>query len=133
MNAAHVPHGHPSSTPYRVVDGADAFLAFVEAAFGGRVLLRRHAEGRVAHAEVSIEGAVIEVGDARPEWPATRVGLHLFVADPDAVHARALAAGAALTYPLTDHPYGERSGGVRDRWGNDWFIAAVTDPVARAG
>lgn len=133
MNAAHVPHGHHSVTPYLVVDGADAFLAFVEAAFGGRVLLRHHAEGRVAHAEVSIEGAVIEVGDARPEWPATRVGLHLFVADPDAVHARALAAGAALTYPLTDHPYGERSGGVRDRWGNDWFIAAVTDPVARAG
>jgi PhnB protein len=79
-----------------------------------------------------LEGVAVEVSDARPGVPPSRVGLHVFVRDPDAAHARALSAGAAETYPVTTHPYGERSGGVRDRWGIDWYLAAVTDPVARA-
>ena len=51
----------------------------------------------------------------------------------DAAHRRALEAGAEESYPVADHDYGERSGGLRDRWGNSWFLATVTDPVRRSG
>jgi PhnB protein len=130
---SHIPEGYAAVTPYLCVEGADDFLRFVERAFGAHVgPATRGDDGRVRHAEFVIEGVAVECSDAPSPERASRVGLHVFVADPDAAHARALAAGATETYPVTTHPYGERSGGVRDRWGIDWYLARVTDPVARA-
>lgn len=129
---SHVPPGFAAVTPYLNVADVEAFLRFVEAAFGATVThVTRDADGAVRHAEFSLEGVTVECSEPRAPWPPTRVGLHVFVRDPDAAHARALAAGAEETYPVTDHPYGERSGGVRDRWGNDWYLAAVTDVTKR--
>lgn len=129
---SHVPAGFHTVTPYLSVPDADGFLDFLQAAFGAVVRGAHREDGAVRHAEVVIEGSVLELSEARPAWPARPVMLHVFVADPDAAFERAIAAGATVTYPVTDNPYGERSGGVRDRWGNDWFLAAVTDPVARS-
>jgi len=131
---SHVPAGLHSVTPYLVVTEADAFLEFLQAAFGAEVgLLSRAPDGRLTHAEVRIAGSVVEVGEARPGGEVTRTALHVFVPDPDAAYERALAAGAESVYAMADHDYGERSGGVRDRWGNSWYLAAVTDPVKRSG
>ena len=93
-----------------------------------------HVEGGLlAHGEVVIEGCVLELSEARAEWPPTRSALHLYVPDCDAAHTRALAAGASEVHPPMDQPYGERSSAVRDRWGTHWFLATVTDMAARTG
>ena len=42
------------------------------------------------------------------------------VADPDAHHARAKAAGAVITQPLKDEDYGSRGYSARDPEGNEW-------------
>jgi uncharacterized glyoxalase superfamily protein PhnB len=57
---------------------------------------------------------------ARPQ------ALHLYVEDADRVYAQALAAGATSLHPLTDQPYGDREGSVRDAFGNHWYIATHT-------
>ncbi|MBI5434722.1 MAG: hypothetical protein HZA52_17955 [Planctomycetes bacterium] len=44
---------------------------------------------------------------------------------------RGVRAGATSRYAPTTHPYGERSGGVRDRWGNDWFLVTLVDAEKR--
>jgi uncharacterized glyoxalase superfamily protein PhnB len=124
---SNAPKGFATVTCYLNVEGAREFLHFVERAFGAKITMPPRGDGPVQHAEFSIEGTILEISDARPEWPATRAALHVFVDDPDAAHGRALQAGATSTYAPTDHPYGERSGGVRDRWGNDWFLAKVID------
>ena len=130
---SHIPRGFHSVTPYLSVQGAADFLRFAQEAFGARVLMvSKDPEGGVTHAEIEIEGSVIELSEAREQWPATQVGLHVFVPDADAAHARAVAAGATSTYAPATHPYGERSGGVKDRWGNHWFLATVVDQVARS-
>jgi PhnB protein len=49
--------------------------------------------------------------------------LHLYVPDTDAMYARALRAGATSISAPEDKPYGERGAGVRDPFGNSWFIA----------
>ena len=46
--------------------------------------------------------------------------VYAYVADPDAHHDRAVAAGARVVHPLTDQPYGSREYGVRDSEGNVW-------------
>ena len=48
---------------------------------------------------------------------------YLYVGDADVVYERALAAGAKSLWPPSDQPYGDRTGGVEDAMGNQWFIA----------
>src|SRR5207249_3690504 len=42
--------------------------------------------------------------------------------DADAMYAQALRAGAISVEPPTDKPYGDRSAGVRDPFGNSWYL-----------
>ena len=51
------------------------------------------------------------------------VGLHLYVADVDAVTRRAMAAGARELRPVKDQFYGDRSGSLEDPFGHIWHIA----------
>lgn len=127
---SHIPEGFHAVTLYLHVPDGAAYLDFVQRAFGAEVRHITREGDRIRHAEIVLEGSIIEFGES-PDL--THVALHVFVPDPDAAHARALAAGATLLYEVTDHPYGERSGGVRDAWGNSYYLAAVTDPVARRG
>jgi uncharacterized glyoxalase superfamily protein PhnB len=50
------------------------------------------------------------------------VSVYLVVDDPDALHARAAAAGAELVRDLQDQPYGSREFSVRDPGGNVWSL-----------
>lgn len=129
----HIPEGFHSLTPYLMLDDPEAFVAFVEAAFGATRKMMNYDDGVLQHGEVDVEGSIIELTQARPEYPAVISRFHLFVADPDATFAKALEAGATVTYELTDHEYGERSGGVVDPCGNHWYIARVTDHAKRSG
>jgi uncharacterized glyoxalase superfamily protein PhnB len=47
----------------------------------------------------------------------------------DTAHERAVEARAASLEAPTDQFYGERRGGVRDRWNNHWWIATRTEEV----
>jgi uncharacterized glyoxalase superfamily protein PhnB len=46
--------------------------------------------------------------------------VYVAVADPDAHHDRAVAAGAEVTRELVDTDYGSRDYAVRDPEGNRW-------------
>jgi len=50
--------------------------------------------------------------DRRRSWP-----------DAPAVYAQALRVGATSIETPQDKPYGDRAAGVKDAWGNSWFIA----------
>jgi uncharacterized glyoxalase superfamily protein PhnB len=49
--------------------------------------------------------------------------LYVYVADVDALHARAVAAGARSLETPAQMPYGDRRAMVEDAWGNVWQIA----------
>src|SRR5581483_6274058 len=56
-------------------------------------------------------------GEARP------MAFHLYVPDVDATYAKALEAGASSLEAPAEHPWGERSGNIKDPAGNYWYIA----------
>jgi PhnB protein len=116
--------GFRTITPYVLVNGAAKFIDFVAAAFGaterGRVPIP---SGKIMHAEVKVGDSIIELADANEQHPATLVALHYYVEDADATYARAIEAGAISTHAPVDQPYGDREAGVRDPFGNSWFIA----------
>ena len=60
--------------------------------------------------------------------PGRSMAFHVFVDDVDAVYAKAVAAGAESVGEPADRPYGERSGFVKDAYGNHWFIASPLGP-----
>ena len=53
---------------------------------------------------------------------ATTVRISLHVDDPDAVAARAVAAGGTEMFKVADQPYGLRQGRVVDPFGHHWLI-----------
>lgn len=128
------PAGFHSVTPYLLLDDADEFLEFARTALGAEIRSLHHDDdGRLVHGEFAVCGSVLEIGEPKGDPRRTRCSFHVFVDDPDTAWARAVEAGATPLYEVTDHDYGERSGGVADPWDNHWYLARVIDAKARAG
>jgi uncharacterized glyoxalase superfamily protein PhnB len=99
-------------------------IPFMEAAFGAESLgLAKSPEGVVLHATMRIGNATLEIAEACGERLPTPCHLHVYLPDTDAAYARAMEAGATSIEVPQDKPYGDRSAGVKDAWGNSWFIA----------
>ncbi|MGB6483001.1 MAG: VOC family protein [Candidatus Acidiferrales bacterium] len=120
----YIREGFHTITPYILVNGAAKFIEFMTEAFGaqerGRVPVP---SGKIMHAEVKVGDSMIELSDGNEQYPPTPAALHFYVDDADATYARAVEAGATPLYAMTDQPYGDREGGVKDPVGNIWFIA----------
>jgi len=114
--------------PWLSVRNGVRAVDFYKAAFGATEAFRMEEGGSVV-ARLSVEGAEFWVGDESPEHfnfsPQTiggsSVRIILTVADPDAVFARAMAAGATQVYPVGEE-YGWRLGRVVDPFGHHWEI-----------
>ena len=131
MAVHHVPKGFHSVTPYLTVESAERLIEFILKTFDAREVLRsRDAKGRISHAQVLVEGSMIELSDGSPEWPALRAALHVYVPDVDATYKKALAAGATSLFEPKDMFYGERGAGVRDSNGLHFYLATHTEEVS---
>ncbi len=112
----------PKLAPYLLSRDASGLALFIEKGIGGTVGFRMADDkGRVAHLEMRIADSVVMLADApegREGFPAM---LHLYVDDADAAYARALKAGATKVRAPADAEDGRR-GGVRDKWGNEWWF-----------
>jgi PhnB protein len=111
-----------------VRDGAEA-IAFYKTAFGATEVYRLEDPGGGVVVKLSVDGAEFWVSGGSPE--PTDVGpesvgggtvrIILTVADPDAVFARAVKAGAAEVFPVGEE-HGWRLGRVVDPFGLHWEI-----------
>ena len=103
---------------------AKAAHEWLQEAFGFEpVALHEDANGSVVHAEMRWGSDMIMFGTAREDRYGARVGqgwVYASCEDPDALYARAKAAGAEVTMELTDQDYGSRDFAVRDIEGNQW-------------
>ncbi len=115
----------PSVQPYLHLRGSEKMIPFLENAFGG--VVQGHApmspEGHVLHATVQIGDNTLEIDEAHGEFQPMPCHLHLHVKDADAMYARAMRAGATSIDAPSDKPYG-RSGGVKDPFGNSWYMTS---------
>jgi PhnB protein len=123
-----MPTPRPALMPLlNVPDGARA-VEFYQAAFGAEVLSMITEGGVVAN--LSIAGAEFWLADGSPQHQnfsprdlgGSTVRLVLVVDDPDALFARAIAAGAREVWPVEDQHYRWRIGRVVDPFGHHWEI-----------
>jgi PhnB protein len=109
--------------------GASA-VEFYQAAFGAVERFRIEAPDGAVVCRLAVDGAEFWVSDESPthrnyspeSLGGGTVRLILTVADPDAVVARAVAAGAREIRPVQEEEYGWRIGRVLDPFGHDWEI-----------
>jgi uncharacterized glyoxalase superfamily protein PhnB len=102
-------------------------------------------DGKVSHVMIAIGDTHLMVRDATTPDLAqyrakgfattpralggTPLHLYAYVADADAAFVRAVAEGSKIVDPLEDKDWGDRCGGVQDRFGHIWYIAT---PLKRA-
>lgn len=103
-----------------------ALIAFLTEAFGFvAAAVYEDDGGVVVHAELRWpEGGGVMLGAVRDDngtvaAPGTS-SVYVVTADVDALHARAVAAGADVTVAPFDTDYGSRDFAVRDPDGNHW-------------
>ena len=120
----YVPKGLHNVNAYLHPLRAEPVINFLKRAFGAQEIAKyTSADGVVHHAEIRVGDSVVEMGEAHGKYQPLQSMFYLYVPDCDSVYRRALAAGAASIAEPQDHPYGDRSGGVKDAFGNQWHIA----------
>jgi PhnB protein len=120
----YIPKGLHNVNVYLHPLRAEPVIAFLKRAFGAQELAKYASpDGVVHHAEIRVGDSVVEMGEAHGDYQPMQSMFYLYVPDCDALYKRALAAGAKSIQEPADQPYGDRSGGVTDPFGNTWYIA----------
>ena len=124
--------------PYLHVKNAPAAIEFYVEVFGAKEQFRlTEPGGRIGHAQLDFNGAVLMLADEFPELgiqgPQTIGGagvtIHLHVDSADDVVQRAVKAGAKIHIEVADRFYGERSGSIIDPFGHRWNIGNNIEAV----
>jgi uncharacterized glyoxalase superfamily protein PhnB len=107
------------------------------ATFGFTVHARYGDGDRVDHAELALGSSILMLGSDRDDDYGTLVGtpgpggvaLYVAVADSDALHARAAAAGLDVVEAPVDRDYGSREFTCRDPDGRIWTFGTYWPKV----
>src|SRR5215469_10034403 len=120
----------PSLAPMLSVRRGSQAVDFYKAAFGAAELFQIESPDGAVVAQLAVGASDFWVSDESPEYknfsPQTLGGattrMILTVDDPDAVFAKAVAAGANEVSPVEDKEYHWRVGRVMDPFGHHWEI-----------
>lgn len=122
-----IPQGHQAVMPYLMLKNASGFIGFCRKVFAAElhfVRYRDSSETVIMHAEVLINGGTVMFCEATEAWEPHTANMFVYVPDADEACLLAQEAGAQLVMEPEDKEYG-RSGGVKDPFGNTWWITSV--------
>src|SRR5579864_1308721 len=124
QGARYIPEGLHTVTAYLHPLRAEPVISFLKRAFGAEELEKYASpDGVIHHAKIRIGDSMLEMGEAHGIYQPMPSMFQLYVPDVDAMYLRAMNAGATSISEPADQPYGARSGGVKDAFGNQWYIA----------
>jgi len=124
LGESHIKENFNTLTVGLSVVGAARLVEFMKQAIDAQELERQEWPGGF-YAAVQVGDSVVTVSEsANHHWmkPMPTM-LYLYVPDADSWYDRAIRAGGTSIHSPTNHSYGDRTGGVKDEWGNQWFMA----------
>ena len=125
---SHVRNGFGAVRPY--VYGPHSILEFVETSLGGEVLSRHEQGGSAIHVEVKIDDSVLVLELCDPPHESGFPGsIYVYVKDVDVAVLKAKECEVHVFASPEDKPYEERQAGIRDAYGNVWWIATYKPDV----
>ncbi len=134
-----IPKGYHAITPHLIVRGAAKALDWYAKVFGAVPTIRMEgADGLIAHCEFKIGDCNVMMSDEFPDIGSkspeslggTPTGIMMYVADTDAIYARAVKAGAKGLVPPGDMFWGDRYSKLSDPFGHTWAIATHFEDVS---
>ena len=108
---------------------AEAMIVWLKTVIGFTEHVVYRDGGVIHHAELAYGSSMLMLGQSRDDDYGRLVGdvsgrrtdsIYIAVDDPDALHAKARAAGAKIEMELRDTDYGSRDFACRDPEGNLW-------------
>lgn len=123
----YIRHGFGTVRPY-IYANLDV-VEWVKRTFNA-VELERHETGQNAyHIELRLDDSVLVIETGDFDEAAPRVSVYVYVDAVDQVYQRAIEQGAfSLSVPMVK-VYNERLAGVRDTFGNTWYIATYKESL----
>ena len=126
-----IPKGYRTVTPYLRVQGAARLMEFLTKAFNAKEVYKHEGPGgTIGHAEMKVGNSMVMLGEATEQQQPLQMSLYLYVRNCDRFYKKALKAGATSLREPADQFYGDRSGGVRDIWGNEWWLGTHIEDVS---
>lgn len=126
-----IPEGFENVIPYLVCKDADKVIEFCQKAFDANLSDCTKADGGVImHATIHIRESAIMFSEASEAHPAMPAMLYIYFDDVDAVYKKAIEAGGVSLREPTNEFYGDRSCGVKDVSGNQWWVASHVEDVS---
>ncbi len=131
MSVNPIPEGYHTITPYLSVKDARGFIDFAMKALGAKEIYCTNSDdGKVMHSEIKIGDSMMMISEANDKNPATNGNFYLYVPDTDAAYNKALDAGAVSTMEPANQFYGDRSAGVKDSFGYNWWFGTHVEDVS---
>jgi PhnB protein len=131
---------YPPVTPHLAIADVAAALDFYAKALGAEERLRLALpDGTIAHAEMYVEGGLITLGAAIPEYQLeapdpdrpVQVAITVFGPNVDERYEQAVAAGATPLSEPADQFHGDRTAAVRCPFGHKWILATHLRDVSQ--
>lgn len=127
-----IPKGYHSVTPYLTVRDAPGLIEFLAKVFDAELVERNdRPDGTIMHAEVRIGDSMLMISEACEQMGAMTSHLYLYVNDADSTYKKAVDAGSETIMKPENQFWGDRMGGVRDPWGNLFWIGTHVEDVSK--
>ena len=121
-----IPEGLQTVTAYLIIKNAAGFIEFTKEVFNAELVNKHMREGEslIMHGEIKIGNSTIMFADSTEEYAPVNASFFIYVEDTDETYQKALNKGATSVTKIANQSYG-RSGGVKDAFGNTWWITSM--------
>jgi len=120
-----LPNHYQNVMPYLILKEAGKFVQFMQNVFNAVETMRIMRDpDTIMHGEVMVGTSTIMFAECTDAFSPCTAGMFIYVDNADERYRKALAEGAVSLTEVSDQSYG-RSGGVRDPFGNSWWITSI--------
>ena len=131
MSVPYKADGFGNVTPYLMFSNIGGSADFMAKVFGASTVDRiATPDGTPMHICLQLGDSKIMMGEHRDPHPQCPGSLYVYVEDVDSTYRAALDAGAESLHEPEDQFYGDRSCGVRDPFGNYYWLATHIEDVS---
>ena len=122
-----IPEGFSTLTPSLNIADASSAIELYKKAFGAKEESRMSCPdtGKIMHSVLSIGSSKLFVADANTEQGCgpTNGSFYVYLDDVDASFKTAKQAGLEENWAVQDMFWGDRTGTLKDKFGNSWTLA----------
>ena len=134
------PDGYTTLTPFLVCSPAAEAIRFYEEVFGATVVSRMDGpDGTVMHAELQLGDGRLQLSDPNEQYglvvpdrssDSVSGSTCIYVADVDAVFAKAVERGATVREKPATFVTGDRFASIYDPFGHRWAVMTKVEDVS---